>query len=204
MKKNKYRFLIPLLGLIVVVAVILPAFLNYFMFLNNPDKKHNNQNPVKEYKTKRLKYNISKSFENVGNSDLYKSYYFEDYNLDIDIDCRINIDVDKNRHKYKDGKDYLMNSYYYYLADEISGIEKTTINNQTWFTIEKKEKYKTSDFYPDKPNYNNDNIYTYATIYKDYIYEINYTINDRTSGEYDGTHPCYTEMDSFVSSLKFK
>lgn len=130
-----------------------------------------------------------------------KTYHFEDYNLGIDIKCHINIDVDKNTRKFKNGKEYLMKRYSFYLADEVSNIEKTTINNYTWYTIEKKEEYKTSDFYPDKPNYNNDNIYTYVTIYKNYIYEVNYTINDRTYGEYDGTHPCYSEMDSFISSL---
>ena len=204
MKKNKYMFLIPLIGFLVVFGIIFKAVYGYYMFLNNPDKKVNNENPVKEYKIKKIKYNISKSFENIGNSEFYKSYYFEDYDLDIDIDCKINIDVDKNYREFKNGKEYLMDRYYYFLADELSDIEKTTINNQTWYTIEKKEKYKTSEFYPDKPNYNNNNIYTYVTIYKNYIYEVNYTINDKTYGEYDGTHPCYTEMDSFVSSLKFK
>ena len=201
--KNKRILIIPIIGIIIVLGFILYTFYSYSLYLNRPDNTNNNHNKIKKYNIKNLNYQIKESFENISNENRYKTYYYDNYDYRVDIDCNIRIEVEKNNNKYKTGKDYLNKEFTYYLADQISKIEKTTINNKNWYTIEKQEKYKTSDFYPDKPNYNNDNVYTYVTIDHNFIYIIEYTINDSTNGEYDGTHTCYTELDSFISSLKF-
>lgn len=70
MKNNKFIFLIPLLGLIVVLAVVIPAF------LNSSNKQQKNESSIREYKTQKVKYKISKSFENTVNNDLYKNISF--------------------------------------------------------------------------------------------------------------------------------
>lgn len=117
----------------------------------------------------------------------FTSFRYIDYDSIAGERCSLNISLAHPSNK--NAKDYLEYIIYIKPNDTYSGILEKEINDQKWYYATVESKKESSFRYE----------YYYATIYQDYIYEVNFSIlsiNEPVK--------CLKAHNTIEKSLKFK
>lgn len=160
---------------IIIFGVILTIFsVKGFSELFKTDTNH----LIKDnFQVDELSYETPEGYE----LSKYSSETSKSYKTDTDDKyCRFSVSS-HGTYSYKTEEEYLKKTIYISIDDKVSDIQTVTINNRDWKLITVEDDYETT--------------YTYAILYKDKIYEVEYEIKK-------DENDCSTDYEQFLNTLK--